>query len=65
MDFHPPMPPSLRRNAAWPAWPRRLGVVASADRRHAPKRLQIDWPLLLFWVGYLALFATGVWLIFR
>ena len=62
MNLDSPMPPSLRRTAAWPAWPRRLGTVASGNRRRVHAQRQIDWPLLLFWVGYLALVAAGVWL---
>jgi len=65
MHFHPPMPPSLRRNAAWPAWPRRLGTVAAGDRRRVQAQRRIDWPLLLFWAGYLAAVAAGVWLLVR
>ena len=63
MNLHPPMHASLRR-ATWPAWPRRVGPAASGDRRKAPSRL-LDWPLLLFWLGYLAIVAGGVWLFLR
>ena len=65
MNLHPPMPNSLRRAATWPAWPRRLGTAASPGRRSRSTAVRFDWPLLLFWVGYLALVAGGVWLILR
>jgi len=47
-----------RRLSAWPTWPRRAnGVDAAPGSRPARS---IDWPLLGFWVGYVALFAASV-----
>jgi len=64
MNLHPPLAADLRRAASWPAWPRRLaGPIVQRRSRVAGRRL--DWPLLLFWAGYLALFAGGVWLFLR
>ena len=65
MNLHPPMPGSLRRTAPWPAWPRRVGTAAFVDRHRPETGIRFDWPLLLFWVSYLALFAAGVWLFLR
>jgi hypothetical protein len=64
MELHPPMPASLRRAAPWPAWPRRVGSAASTDRASGTT-VRFDWPLLLFWIGYLAIVGAGVWLFLR
>ena len=61
MNLHPPIPASLRRPASWPAWPRRGGTASVVDRQSRATGRRLDWPLLLFWAGYLAIFAGGVW----
>ena len=64
MNIHTSIPTTLRRPAAWPAWPRRGGTVRANERRSQPRASQrhIDWPLLAFWIGYLAIFGGSVWL---
>ncbi|MEO6746370.1 MAG: hypothetical protein ABIS28_14550 [Caldimonas sp.] len=65
MNIHPSIPTTLRRPAAWPAWPRRGGTGrATNEGRWQPRASQrhVDWPLLAFWVGYLTIFGGSVWL---
>jgi len=53
-----------RRASLWPHVPPRPADAGQPTNR-SRRRRWIDWPLLLFWLVYLALVAGVVWMLVR